>query len=159
MKTSYNPKLYGCLWPTLFPYGVGLFEDLLCLDTVLGLRHIDMKLHVRHLLNLGDRYFQIHTSFMYVMMNLIQCCTSSFQCKLAFKRSWFPQVSSALGKITEETLKIVEQKFKHSKSFCAEGDDEKAVADLLKYVSYVSDHISGSTPEVSAMWEEMCAIM
>ncbi|KAJ7576511.1 hypothetical protein C8J56DRAFT_800163, partial [Mycena floridula] len=25
--TRNNPKVYGCLWPTLFPYGVGMFED------------------------------------------------------------------------------------------------------------------------------------
>ncbi|KAF8575283.1 hypothetical protein K439DRAFT_1275370, partial [Ramaria rubella] len=27
LQTSYNPSIYGCLWPTLFPYGVGMFED------------------------------------------------------------------------------------------------------------------------------------
>ncbi|KAF8573420.1 hypothetical protein K439DRAFT_1375457 [Ramaria rubella] len=27
LQTPYNPSIYGCLWPTLFPYGVGMFED------------------------------------------------------------------------------------------------------------------------------------
>ena len=27
LNTRHNPDTYGLLWPTLFPYGVGMFED------------------------------------------------------------------------------------------------------------------------------------
>ena len=33
VKTSYNPTVWGCLWPTLFPYGVGMFEDSIRLNS------------------------------------------------------------------------------------------------------------------------------
>ncbi|KAJ7467134.1 hypothetical protein FB451DRAFT_1040509, partial [Mycena latifolia] len=28
LSTNHNPNVYGMLWPTLFPYGVGMFDDL-----------------------------------------------------------------------------------------------------------------------------------
>ncbi|KAF8573421.1 hypothetical protein K439DRAFT_1375466, partial [Ramaria rubella] len=40
-----------------------------------------------------------------------------------------------------------------------ENEGEKAAFDLLNYVNYKSDHISGSTAEVNAMREEIRAII
>ncbi|KAF8649106.1 hypothetical protein AX14_008744, partial [Amanita brunnescens Koide BX004] len=52
-----NTRLFPSLYPTLYPYGVGGFED----DN----QHprISMKAHVRHLMNMADGRFREHPSF------------------------------------------------------------------------------------------------
>jgi hypothetical protein len=72
LQTSFNPTVYGYLWPTLFPYGIGMFEHPIRLEKAQGLWHIDMKSHVSHLLHLSDKHFQTHITFIFVMMNIIQ---------------------------------------------------------------------------------------
>ncbi|KAJ7086158.1 hypothetical protein B0H15DRAFT_756145, partial [Mycena belliarum] len=48
LSTRSNPDVYGMLWPTLFPYGVGMFEDPVRLRKELGLKPIPLKSHVKH---------------------------------------------------------------------------------------------------------------
>ncbi|KAJ7572014.1 hypothetical protein C8J56DRAFT_718476, partial [Mycena floridula] len=45
MFTRDNPDVYGMLWPTLFPYGVGSFEDPVRLHT--GFKAINLKTHIQ----------------------------------------------------------------------------------------------------------------
>ena len=160
LHTSYNPTVFACLWPTLFPYGVEAFEDdiLYILMKLLAL-DIDMKPHVSHLLSLSEPRFQKHISFIFVMINIIRRKTSSFQSKLAFKRSWFPQVSKALARINEEALKSMQSKLIKNPNAVPENDAETAASELLKYVNYMSDHVSGFTAEINAMHEGIRAII
>ena len=62
-----NPSLFPMIYPTLFPYGVGGFEDKThcCIP-------ISMKQHVKHLCSLADRRFQEHYSFMFTAFNILQ---------------------------------------------------------------------------------------
>ncbi|KAJ7180913.1 hypothetical protein C8R46DRAFT_808362, partial [Mycena filopes] len=48
LSTRHNPNVYGMLWPTLFPYGVGMFEDPVRMRTESGLKPIALKSHVQH---------------------------------------------------------------------------------------------------------------
>ncbi|KAJ7047174.1 hypothetical protein C8F04DRAFT_1024336, partial [Mycena alexandri] len=49
LSTRHNPDVYGMLWPTLFPYGIGMFDDPIRLRKDLGLKPIALKSHVKHL--------------------------------------------------------------------------------------------------------------
>ncbi|KAJ6532899.1 hypothetical protein DFH09DRAFT_828609, partial [Mycena vulgaris] len=48
LSTRDNPNVYGMLWPTLFPYGVGMFDDPIRLRKDLGLKKMMLKSHVKH---------------------------------------------------------------------------------------------------------------
>ena len=50
----FNPALFPMIYPTLYPYGMGGFEDCCCEARV------SLKRHVKHLFNLHDRRFQEH---------------------------------------------------------------------------------------------------
>ena len=52
--------MFPMLYPTLFPYGIGGFEDRRKLVP------IGFENHIRHMLALDDRRFQEHYSFMFV---------------------------------------------------------------------------------------------
>jgi len=61
----FNPDL---IYPTLYPYGMGGFED--------HRRELEvpasLKRHVKHLFNMSDRRFQEHRSFMFTVFNILQ---------------------------------------------------------------------------------------
>ncbi|KAJ7191196.1 hypothetical protein GGX14DRAFT_351819, partial [Mycena pura] len=48
LSTRQNPSVYALLWPTLFPYGVGMFDDPVRLRKDIGLKPIMLKSHVKH---------------------------------------------------------------------------------------------------------------
>ena len=123
-----------------------------------GGHSIDLKPHIRHYLSLTDDCFQKHVAFPFVMMNILQCCSISFQSKLAFKCSWFPAVSAAMDKINPEELSEMLEKLKNNPNTKPASECEKAAAELIQYVNYISDQISGSPAEVNTMREEICAI-
>ena len=67
-----NPNLLLGIFPTLFPYGCGSIED--------GSRpvKIDFREHLRYLLSFGDRRFEEHYSFIFVVFNILQRRTAGF---------------------------------------------------------------------------------
>jgi len=57
----FNVSLFPMLYPTLFPYGCGGFEDK---DRI---KAISLKDHVKYLFTLQDRRFQTHYSFLFTV--------------------------------------------------------------------------------------------
>ncbi|KAJ7122514.1 hypothetical protein C8R43DRAFT_899918, partial [Mycena crocata] len=55
LSPRHNHNVYGMLWPTLFPYGTGMFEDPFRLQKESGFKPIKLKSHVEHYLQLADR--------------------------------------------------------------------------------------------------------
>ncbi|THU87589.1 hypothetical protein K435DRAFT_583220, partial [Dendrothele bispora CBS 962.96] len=161
LATRDNPKLFGYLWPTLFPYGVGMMEnDEVHSNDDIGFRHVDMRTHVSHLLQSGStRRFQTHLSFIFVVGNLLQRRQTSFNAKLAVKRSWFPRVEHLLNKISESTIKEYSEKLNKNPFVRPDTEGEKAAAQLIKYVNYVGEHVPGSMTEVQSMREDMFSIV
>ncbi|KAJ7091756.1 hypothetical protein C8R44DRAFT_583776, partial [Mycena epipterygia] len=164
LSTRNNPDVYGMLWPTLFPYGVGMFDDPFRRRNELGFKPIPLKSHVRHYLQLADRRFQTHLTFIFAMHNIQMMRKSSFQSRLAVRRAWWPMAMSAMAKIDESTLSTLTATLATKKArkdyskHVPTTPQETAVFDLLRYVDYVSDHIEGSAAEVLEMREEIQAI-
>ena len=159
-----NPKVYGMLWPTLFPYGVGMFEDPVRDQKELGFKRIHLKSHVQRYLQLADRRFQTHLTFPFAMHNILMTRESSFKSRLAVRRSWWPKAMNAMNSFDNATLNTLmttmatrKAKKDHSK-YTPANEGEKAIFELLRYVDYVSDHIEGSQSDVLKMREEIHAI-
>lgn len=62
-----NPDPFPGMYPTLFPLGVGGFED--------PLRKTKLSFHAQanYYLDLAERNFRYHYSFVFVAWNIIQC--------------------------------------------------------------------------------------
>ncbi|KAJ7939904.1 hypothetical protein B0H13DRAFT_1586737, partial [Mycena leptocephala] len=100
LSTSKNPRVFGWLWPTLFPYGVGMVDNNnVRLSTDITFYRLDTLPHVQHLLSLADQRFQVHKSFIFVMSNIIQRRQSSFKSRLATNRSWFLVIQDLMRNI------------------------------------------------------------
>jgi hypothetical protein len=73
LSTWKNPRIFGWLWPTLFPYGVGMIDNNnVRISPEIPFHQVDTSPHVQHLLALKDTRFQVHKSFIFVMANIIQ---------------------------------------------------------------------------------------
>ncbi|KAJ6505676.1 hypothetical protein C8R47DRAFT_967608 [Mycena vitilis] len=156
LSTSKNPRVFGWLWPTLFPYGVGMVDNNnVRISTEIPFHQVDTAPHVEHLLTMRDTRFQVHKSFIFVMSNIIQRRKSSFQARLATNRSWFPVVQNLMQKIDGECMDTYQTKLEKNPFAKPESDGEKAAAKVMKYISYVSDHIPGSVGDVDSMKQEM----
>jgi len=107
-----------------------MFEDTLQ-SLSNGGYSIDLKPHIRHYLSLTDEHFQKHVAFPFVMMNILQHCSLSFQSKLAFKHSGFPAVSATMDKISNEELFERLEKLKHNANTKLVSECEKAATELV----------------------------
>ncbi|KAJ7092460.1 hypothetical protein B0H15DRAFT_763978, partial [Mycena belliarum] len=156
LSTSKNPRVFGWLWPTLFPYGVGMVDNnIVRISPDFGFREVDTLTHVQHFLNTADRRFQVHKSFIFVMNNIIQRRHSSFQSRLATKRSWFPVIQELIQKVDTDCVDSYQAKLENNPFAKPETEGEKAAVKLMKYLNYVSDHIPGSVGDVNTMKQEV----
>ena len=83
-----NPSLFPMIYPTLFPYGVGGFEDKKRQVA------ISMRRHVKHLCGLADRRFQEHYSFMFTAFNILQRRAVLLHTSLKVHKANFNSVAS-----------------------------------------------------------------
>ncbi|KAJ7161270.1 hypothetical protein C8R43DRAFT_880849 [Mycena crocata] len=164
LSTCHNHNVYGLLWPTLYPYGVGMFDDTVRLRNDLGFKPIMLKSHVQHLLQMEDWRFQTHFTFLFAMHNIQMIRKTSFQSRLAVRRAWWLNAMAAMAKIDDETLTtltatMADRKAKKDYSkYIPTTPAEANVFELLRYVDYSSDHIEGSASEVLKMRSEIEAL-
>ncbi|KAF9068048.1 hypothetical protein BDP27DRAFT_1224973, partial [Rhodocollybia butyracea] len=161
LPTRHSPDTYGHLWPTLFPYGVGMMEndDIHSNDSI-GFKELPMRTHVSHLLQSGpNRRFQTHLSFMFVVNNILQRRDTSYNARLAVKKSWFPCVDALLNKITDSTIESFTDKLKRNPFARAETEGEQAATKLIQHVNYIAEDVPGSMAEIQHMREELYSIV
>lgn len=85
-----NPDLFPEMYLLLFPYGIGGFEDK-SRSTALSFQQ-----HVQCLLNIPDRSFRYHQSFLFVALNIQQCHLAHLHTAFTCKKSNFNWVAEKL---------------------------------------------------------------
>lgn len=86
-----NLDLFPGMFPTLWPYGSGGFED------PQRATPIEFRNHVEHLLDLNSRTFARHRSFIFVALNIIQRRLALLHTSLAVKKARFAHVAEYPG--------------------------------------------------------------
>nr|GAT47507.1 ATP-dependent DNA helicase [Mycena chlorophos] len=159
--TKNHPETFALLFPTLFPYGVGSFENTrVWLDQSAPFRNVHLRTHVQHLLTSGpEARFQTHMSFVFVLNNILQRRQSAFDAKLAVRRDWFPKVNELFQQVDPQTIASYSDKLRKNPFAKPEMPGEEAAAKLCSHVSYVAQHVPGSTAEIQRMCQEMFSIV
>ncbi|KAJ3870336.1 hypothetical protein F5051DRAFT_447916 [Lentinula edodes] len=93
------------------------------------------------------------------MNNILLRRETSYNAKLAVKKSWFPRVNALLDRISDSTIEEYTKKLKSNPFARAETEGEKAAAKLIQYVNYVAEHVPGSMSEIQHMREDMYSIV
>jgi hypothetical protein len=130
--------MFPMLYPSLFPYSIGGFEDR-CQAVPIGLEN-----HGKHMLALTDRRFQEHYSFMFVVFNVIQWRKLLLHTSLCVKWSNFDSWAQRFVNISMEAVKALSDRATTGRQPMATTDEERTVLELMREVKLISANIPGS---------------
>ncbi len=133
-----NPRLMMGMFPTLYPYGKGSFEDSVQQVTI-GFRN-----QANLYLDLSDRVFRRHNSFIFMAMNMIQHRDAHLHTHLAVKSSNFAATAANIEGVMPETLRSVSRHLEEQEHVSDLSADEQKVFTLLSKVRTISSKITGS---------------
>ncbi|KAG1904466.1 uncharacterized protein F5891DRAFT_945574, partial [Suillus fuscotomentosus] len=133
-----NPDLIPGMYPTLFPFGIGGFEDKSWPVS------ISFQQQAQYYLNIVDRSFCYHHSFMFVVLNMIQRHTAHLQTSFTVRRSHFHHVAQNLTQISPTILDSLATKLEREHKFSDLAPAEKNALNLLKHVNTIAARIPGS---------------
>ena len=149
----FNPRLFPSMYPTLFPYGIGGFED----------KHrnvrVSFKRHVKHFFNLNDRRFQEHFSFLFTAFNIIQRRQLLLHTSLKVKRRNFHSIASKFATCSPEAIHRVMERVSRGDFTTTHSEEENLVLKLMKEVQLVTSNVSGSSASRIAMKNEVRGLM
>jgi hypothetical protein len=121
-----NPALFSKMYPTLFPYGLGGFEDSN------RRTKLEFKRHVKHLFNLADRRFQEHYSFLFTTFNMLQRWTLLLHTHLKVKRASFDHIAAQFGTVSPATVHIVSERIASGDTSTANTPEERRALRLMR---------------------------
>ncbi|CAF4830831.1 unnamed protein product, partial [Rotaria magnacalcarata] len=137
-----NPNLLLGVFPTLFPYGFGALED--------SSRpvQINFREHVRYLLSYGDRRFQEHYSFIFVLFNILQRRTACFHAQLMTSRPYFQRAAQLLETLSSEDVATALLNIPKASYPKVSGE---RINTLMKHIKVIGGHVMGSAHSRSAL--------
>src|SRR3984957_4650754 len=149
-----NPNLFPLMYPTLFPYGIGGFDDRK------RAVKLSMKRHVKHLLHLSDRRFQEHPTFIFLAFNILQRRTMLLQTKLKTEKTNFNWMAEQFASVSAETIHVVAEKTRKGELKNETwSDDERKIADLMQQVNAITGYVDGSAAARVHMRNEIRGLM
>ena len=139
------------LYPTLFPYGIGGFEN----------RHrvvpIGLENHIKHMLALADKRFQQHYSFMFVAFNILQRRKLLLHTSLRVSRSNFDTWARRFAYVSTEAINNLASQTSNGAQPIPATDDERLALELMKEVKTISSNVPGSPESRLIMRNEIRA--
>lgn len=126
------------MFPTLYPYGKGGFEDPERQVAIGFCNQANLYL------DLSDHVFRRHNSFIFVVMNMIQYHDTHLHTHLAIKSSNFAATAADIKGVTPETLHSVSKHLEEQGRVSDLSVDERKVFTLLSKVRMISAKITGS---------------
>ena len=144
--------LFPLLYPTLFPYGCGGFEDA---DRR---KPVSLKEHVKYLFSLKDRRFQTHYSFLFIVFNILQRRALLLHASLKVKKAYFARFARDFSNISSEAVSDVLQQIEKGDPVVPRTDEEKRIVRLMKEVNLVTSKVPGSSASRVVMRNEIRAL-
>ena len=166
MNEFCNPDLFPMMYPTLFPYGLGGFENTndseLTVDGPQQPQHktpLSLKQHVKHLFSLSDKQFQEHYSFLFTTFNILQQHEILLRSSLKVKKSSFDETTTRLASVSFEAMHSVMERVSRGDYAMAHNDKECKVLQLMKEVKVITSSVLGSSALRLAMRNEIRGMM
>ncbi|KAE8250383.1 hypothetical protein A4X13_0g4771 [Tilletia indica] len=132
-----NPDLFPGMYPTLYPLGVGGFED--DRDTALSFQR-----QAKYLLDLADPSFRRHWSFIFMVANIKQRRAVHHGSQLACKRQDYERFSQTLADLDANVIKSVANHIARGGTLKTLVGVEARVFELLDKCNLVSAKVPGS---------------
>ncbi len=138
-----NPTLLLGLYPTLFPYGTGAFED--------NSRpvKISFKKQIQYLLSYNDRRFEEHHSFIFIVFNMLQQREACLHARLMTSKPFFSKTVDQIVSLNADDIKQVLNGLEKNKINAPSRNPQ--VNALLSQVKAVGGKVMGSAHSRSAL--------
>jgi hypothetical protein len=149
----FNPSLFPMIYPCLFPYGIGGFEN------AGRSSKLSLKRQIKHLFSMADRRFQEHYSFLFTAFNILQRRAVLLHSSLKVQKSKFDSIAAEFATVSPEAVHIVSERIGRGDFSTAHTDEERKVLSLMKQVKVVTSHVPGSSAARIVMRNEMRALM
>ncbi|KAK0502570.1 hypothetical protein EDD18DRAFT_1306836 [Armillaria luteobubalina] len=124
-----NPDLMMGMFPTLFPFGIGGFEDTE--------RSIDISFHSQcnYYLDTMCKDFRYHNAFIFVAMNMIQWRQAHLFTHFAMKSDRFDRVADDIASVKPETICAVARHLEHEGRIQDLSSEQRKVFTLLGQIT------------------------
>ncbi|KAG2124010.1 hypothetical protein DEU56DRAFT_744956, partial [Suillus clintonianus] len=134
----HNPDLVPGMFPTLYPFGIGGFDDNSRV-TSLGFQN-----QANYNFDLADRSFRYHRSYMFVILNIFQRRTAHLHTHFTVRRSHFETLARRLTSVSPHTLTRLADQLQKEHKYSNLGPDDRNALNLLNQVNTVAARIPGS---------------
>ena len=138
IKEYKNPELMPGMFPTLWPFGIGGFEQ--------PTRPVNISFpkQANYYFDIADRSFRFHNSFLFVTLNIIQRRAAHLHTHFTVRKNNFPSIAEKLITITPEALLSTARHLEHEGKYQDLSEEQQNAMNLLKSVNAVSARIPGS---------------
>ena len=152
MNEFSNMDLFPMIYPTLFPYGCGGFEDHS------RAKAISVKEHVKYLFSQRDKRFRTHYSFLFTVFNVLQRHSSLLHAGLKVKKWYFSKFAHDLAKVSSEVIGEMLLRIEKGEKVVPRTEEEQRVWRLMKEVNLVTSKVPGSSAARVSMRNEIRAL-
>ena len=133
-----NPHLLPGMFPTLFPLGIGGFDDPDCLPK------ISFQKQAEYYLDISDRSFRYHQSFLFVVLYIYQHRQAHLHTYLTVRKSLFNSIAEKITQLSPQLINSVANHLEQEGKYSELTSEGKQVLDMLKQVNTIASHIPGS---------------
>lgn len=126
------------MFPTLFPFGTGGFEDPKQITPISFTPHANM------LFDVPGHAFCYHHSYIFLVFNIIQCRQAYFQTHFIVQNNKFERVARQLTSVSPDILLSLSQHLRKETQISNLTNEEQNALDVLHQVNAVSRKIPGS---------------
>lgn len=133
-----NPDLLPGMFPMLFPCGIGGFEDKLREAA------LSFEQQAQYYLNLPDRAFRYHHSYLFVVLNILQRRAAHLHTFFTVRKSNFHDVARKLTQVSSTVLETLATKLEREHRSSTLTVEEQGAMSLLQQVNTISARIPGS---------------
>lgn len=148
----HNPALFPGMFPMLFPYGCGGFEQER--DPP-----ISFERQANYFLDICDRSFRKHHLFLFVVLNMMQRRSAHLHTFLLVKRDRFSSVAKTISTLDADMIQRVADRLEKEKFIENPSDEEKQVQALLRETQAISGKVPGSSAYKIGCRSEIRAFM
>ncbi|KAG2343164.1 hypothetical protein BDR05DRAFT_832199, partial [Suillus weaverae] len=133
-----NLPLFPGMYPTLYPYGIGGFEDSQQPSA------LAFDCQAKCALNLCDMCFRQHDSYVFVVLNILQQRRTHLQTHFTVQKDNFDLVAHSLTSVSPSILQSFADQLEHKCKLSTLTADKQNAFKLLHQVNTMSLHIPGS---------------
>lgn len=144
---------FPAMFPTLFPYGVFGFER------PEQPHKLNMKLHARHLLSLSDRRFQEHSTFQFMVYNILQRREVNKSARFKISKRHFDSFARDLDRISTATIDAMAKRIEGGALLQAESQEEQTIVNLMERVKKINSTVPGTSASKVQLRNKIRAMM